>query len=165
MYQQIFRLQTLAKRSASEKKISNFIYDKSKSCTIKPLFCLLADVINSLTKTRSRIVVVFFIKQILRLQRERKVFSRRAEDEMERVWNSSNRIIESMMGITLLIFLSFYRCFSYLYADTNTGYSLEKWRDTAKKSFSILRETLNPYNKTLRLFHFFVHFERDLIMN
>lgn len=57
---------------AKKKKSQISFLTRAKSCTIKPLFSLLADVINSLTK-HDPVAVVFFIKQIiLRLQRKEK---------------------------------------------------------------------------------------------
>jgi hypothetical protein len=68
-------------RPAKKKKSQISFLTRAKSCTIKPLFCLLADVINSLTK-HDPVAVVFFIKQILRLQRKEKfIFLLREEGE------------------------------------------------------------------------------------
>lgn len=67
-------------RPAKKKSQISFL-TRAKSCTIKPLFSLLADVINSLTK-HDPVAVVFFIKQILRLQRKEKfIFLRREGGE------------------------------------------------------------------------------------
>lgn len=66
-----------------------------------------------------------------------------------------------MMGITLLIFLSFLPMLFLTFLPYKQVYSLENEDSKVESS----RETLNPYNETPRLFHFFVHFVRDLIMN